>query len=135
MNKAQYDEWMSLQLQDLIHTLVAGDKDLSVVLEQVKRGIEYGEQHPDEMSRILIDIGRSIYRSVEEHLKSTQAPQTAPSPIFDIPGQEVIKSTDIPGSAGLDVSELKVALQSRKKKKVQDKMMGSLDSLKDFNGD
>ncbi|MHA1166356.1 MAG: hypothetical protein ACTSP4_03870 [Candidatus Hodarchaeales archaeon] len=135
MNKAQYDEWMSLQIQDLVHTLVAGDKDLSSVLEQVKRGIDYGEQHPDEMSRILIDIGRSVYRTVKEYISSTQAPQTPQSPIFNIPGQEVIKSVDMPGDAGLDVNELKNALQSRKKKKVQDKMMGSLDSLKDFNGD
>ncbi|MFW9995972.1 MAG: hypothetical protein ACFFD4_28285 [Candidatus Odinarchaeota archaeon] len=125
----QYDEWFSLQLQELLQGIYKGE-NLSNILEQVRRGIEYGEGHPGEISKIFLDIGRAMLRVATGYVATTTPRMASP---IGAPSQEIFRS-GVP-KADLDVNELKTAIQSRKKKKVREDMKGSIDALKDFDDD
>ncbi|MHA2294881.1 MAG: hypothetical protein ACXAEU_01045 [Candidatus Hodarchaeales archaeon] len=136
MPKSQYDEWFALQLQELLQVLLKEDNPTSI-LEQIKRGIEYGEQNPGEISKIFLDLGRGMFRSASSLapiLPPPSGPANIPPPPqigqFGVPAQDI--ASPVVPKADIDVDELKTALQMRKKKKVADNMKGSIDSLKDF---
>ncbi|MHA2369791.1 MAG: hypothetical protein ACXADX_13315 [Candidatus Hodarchaeales archaeon] len=104
----QYDQWFVMQLKQLLDALT-GQGELESAQKEVERGIQHGEANPGQISSILLAMGRTAVDALGA-LEAPETPVAAPA---------------------LDFSELSEAIVSRKKGRVEKKLRGSLDDLKD----
>lgn len=97
-----------MQLKQLLDALT-GQGELESAQKEVQRGIQHGEANPGQISSILLAIGRTALEALSA-LQPPKTPAAAPA---------------------LDFSELSEAVVSRKKGRVESKLRGSLDDLKE----
>jgi hypothetical protein len=154
-----YTLWMAQELKKLIDQIASGENpDSESFLQQVgevQRGLEYGRNAPGSINDLLLRMGQNFIDYLRVYKKQRRrarppgvppggqptiltgggGPSTTPPPGFPTEGST--SSDTLPGhseeTATFDVDELKGALESRKKKKVESNMKGSLDLLKDYD--
>ncbi len=140
-----YDGWFSQELTLLIQAVAAQDFIAAQKhLQQIERGIAYGEANPGQISSILLAMGRRLKQVVEPVLEGkphTAPPVSAPE-LEDAIQQRAVTLKKTPrheqrgliareGPRQIDVDELKLVVKERKKKKTVEELRGGLDDLLD----
>jgi hypothetical protein len=137
-----YTGWMSQEIKKLIDLLANralqnNPDELNKQIAEVQRGVEYGTNNPGSIDDLLLKVGRQFIDSLQVYIRRMRRPSTGIPP----GGQATILSGggayDTPeandtSSDQFSVDELKGALASRKKEKIEKKMKGSLDLLKEY---
>lgn len=144
-NTNDYTAWFCQEMKKLIdlianQTYKINPQELNVQIQEIQRGVEYGNKNPGAIDDLLIKMGRNIVDSLQVYARQMR-PKT---PTGVPPGGKATVLAGVGGSQPsrgetfgqkFNVDELKGALASRKKEKVVGKMKGSLDLLKDYEDD
>ena len=140
MSSTEYTSWMGQEMKKLIDLLVnkafqTNPDSINSQIEEIRRGLEYGLNNPGAIDELVMKVARNFVDSFQVYLRQAKRPNTGIPP----GGQATVLTggtfEDTPPSAQPDqfsVDELKGALASRKKQKVEKKMKGSMDLLKDY---
>lgn len=152
-----YTLWMAQELKKLIDVIANGanpDSDQFITqLAEVRRGLEYGRKVPGSINDLLLRMGQNfidylrVYKKQQKRARppgvppggrptilTGGTPQGMPAPP-GFPQSTTAEPLSVPSEQNptFDVEELKGALASRKKKKVESNMKGSLDLLKEYD--
>ncbi len=138
-----YTGWMAQEIKKLIDLLANralqnNPDELNKQIAEVQRGIEYGIKNPGSIDDLLLKIGRQIIDSLQVYIRRLRRPSTGIPPggqATILTGGGVYDTTEVntTESDQFSVDELKGALASRKKEKLEKKMKGSLDLLKEYD--
>ncbi len=143
MSTDDYTSWMGQELKKLIdllakQTLQNNPNALNNQITEVQRGIEYATTNPGSIDELLLKIARQFVDSLQVYIRQMKKPNTGIPP----GGQATIltgggsfepeEATRAPKPEKFNVDELKGALASRNKNKVEKKLKGSLDLLRDY---
>ncbi|MHA2244688.1 MAG: hypothetical protein ACXADY_06930 [Candidatus Hodarchaeales archaeon] len=142
-NTNDYTAWFCNEMKKLIdlianQTYRINPQELNVQIQEIQRGVEYGNTNPGAIDQLLLKMGRNIVDSLQVYARQmrpktpTGIPPGGKATVFSGLG-EVPPSGGEVQSQNFSVDELKGALASRKKKKVVGKMKGSLDLLKEYD--
>jgi len=138
MALSDYTAWMGQEMKKLIDLLVnrRSPEELAPQIAEIRRGVDYGTNYPESIDELLLKTARQFVDSLEIYLREIRRKQYSSG----IPpgGQATIltgtyEPEENPASDQFSVDELKNALQTRKKKTVENKMKGSLDLLKNYD--
>ena len=138
MASSDYTAWMGQEMKKLIDLLVnrQSPEELAPQIAEIRRGVDYGTNYPGSIDELLLKTARQFVDSLEIYLRELRRKQysggTPPG------GQATILAGTFEPEEGsvsdqFSVDELKDALQTRKKKNVENKMKGSLDLLKNYD--
>ena len=137
-SSTNYTPWFADILKNLIDCIVNQDYNSDNYKNhytEIKRGLDYSESNPGKIDPTLIKIGKLIFGSISAvQDTSYQQPTTfsaPPAQTFQQP-QAQPQAQTFQKPASFEISELKQKLATRKKDKVEKKMRGSIDLLKDF---
>lgn len=143
MSTDDYTSWMGQEIKKLIDLLAkralqTNPSALNNQIAEVQRGIEYATTNPGSIDELLLKISRQFVDSLQVYIRQMKKPNTGIPP----GGQATILTgggsfepegaTRAPKAEKFSVDELKGALASRKKDKVEKKLKGSLDLLRDY---
>lgn len=141
-SNTNYTPWFADILKQLIDCIVNQDynsDNYKNYYAEIKRGLDYSESNPGKIDPTIIKIGKLIYGSISAIQDTAyQPPKTFSAPPAQTFQQPQGQSFQQPQAqvfqkpASFEISELKQKLASRKKDKVEKKMRGSIDLLKDF---
>ena len=132
-----YSQWFGQELKKLIDLISSGviSTDATPIHEQinqVERGIGYGINNKGAIDSLLLKLGQTMTDSLKIHLKK-MGKRKPGVPIGGVP-TFLAGSTIVDENAGqFNVDELKGALKSRNKKKMEEKMKGSMNLLKEYD--
>ena len=139
MSSQEYTSWMGQELKKLIDLIVnkafqTNPDSVNTQIGEIRRGLEYGLDNPGAIDELVMKIARNFVDSFQVYLRQAKRPNTGIPP----GGQATVltggtfEDTPATESDQFSVDELKGALASRKKQKVEKKMKGSMDLLKDY---
>ena len=140
MSVQDYNPWMGQELKKLIDLVVnkafKTDPDsINSQIAEIRRGLEYGLNNPGSIDDLVMKVARNFVDSFQVYLRQAKRPHTGIPP----GGQATVltggtfEDTSSAQPDQFSVDELKGALASRKKQKVEKKMKGSMDLLKDYD--
>ncbi len=151
MSSDDYTEWFCEEIKKLIdliskRALENNPDSLNQQIIEVKRGVDYGTNNPGSINDLLLKVGRQFIDSLQVYIRQMRKPNTGIPPggqatiLAGGGGRERLEPYDIPPSeptpaapSKFSVDELKGALATRKKDKVEKKMKGSLDLLREYD--
>lgn len=135
-----YTSWIGQEIKKMIDLLTSrayksNPSAIDAQISEIQRGIEYGMNNPESMDPLVLKMARSFVDSIQIYLRQVRKPNTGIPPggqatVLTGPSME---ETTAPEPSQFSVDELKGALATRKKKKVESKMKGSMDLLKDYD--
>ena len=137
MSEHDYTAWIGQEIKKMVDLLtsrsyISNPDALDTQISEIQRGIEYGMNNPDSIDPLVIKMARSFVDSIQIYMRQMKRPNTGIPP----GGQATILTgptmEEPVESSQFSVNELKGALANRKKKKVESKMKGSMDLLKDY---
>ncbi len=139
MASQDYNPWMGQELKKLIDLIVnkafkTNPQAIESQIAEIRRGLEYGLDNPGVLDDLVMKVARNFVDSFQVYLRQAKRPNTGIPP----GGQATVLTggtfEDVPSAESdqFSVDELKGALASRKKQKVEKKMKGSMDLLKDY---
>jgi hypothetical protein len=140
MSTQDYNPWMGQELKKLIDLVVnkafkTNPEAINSQIAEIRRGLEYGLNNPGSLDELVMKIARNFVDSFQVYMRQAKRPSTGIPP----GGQATIltggtfEETQAAQPDQFSVDELKGALASRKKQKVEKKMKGSMDLLKDYD--
>jgi hypothetical protein len=143
MSTEDYTDWMGQEVKKLIdllttRTLQNNPDALNNQIAEVQRGIEYGTTNPGSVDELLLKIGRQVVDSLRIYIRQMRKPDTGIPPggqatiLTGGVSYEPTQDNSAPKQDKFSVDELKGALASRKKDKVEKKLKGSLDLLREY---
>ncbi|MCK4847783.1 MAG: hypothetical protein KAT16_02025 [Candidatus Heimdallarchaeota archaeon] len=132
-----YTSWIGQEIKKMIDLLTSrayksNPSAIEAQISEIQRGIEYGMNNPESIDPLVLKMARSFVDSIQIYLRQVRRPNTGIPP----GGQATVltgPTMEEPDDSQFSVDELKGALASRKKKKVESKMKGSMDLLKDYD--
>ena len=141
-NTSDYTAWFCQEMKKLIdlianRTYKINPQELNVQIQEIQRGVEYGNNNPGAIDDLLIKMGRNIVDSLQVYARQmrpktpTGVPPGGTATVLAGVGASQPSEGEVFGQK-FSVDELKGALASRKKEKVVGKMKGSLDLLKEY---
>ena len=138
MSGQDYTAWIGQEIKKMIDLLTSrsyksNPEAVNTQISEIQRGIEYGMNNPQSIDPLVMKMARSFVDSMQIYLRQVRRPHTGIPP----GGQATVltgSTMETPADSGqFSVDELKGALETRKKKKVESKMKGSMDLLKDYD--
>ena len=138
-----YTSWMGQEVKKIIdlitkNTLQNNPEALKNQIAEIQRGVEYGTTNPGSIDELLLKIARQLVDSLQIYTRQARKTTTGIPPggqatILSGGGSfEPEETTKTPIQEKFSVDELKGALASRKKDKVEKKLKGSLDLLREY---
>ena len=136
-----YTAWFCQEMKKLLDLIAdrshhSNPISVNTQIAEIQRGIDYGINNPGSIDDLLLKLGRNLVDSFQVYLRQMKAKTPTGVP----PGGQATLLAGVGGtsepelsSQQFSVDELKGALKSRKKEKVESKMKGSLDLLKDYD--
>ena len=138
MSNNDYTAWIGQEVKKMVDLLTnqsykSNPDAVSAQISEIQRGIEYGMNNPDSIDPLVIKMARSFVDSIQIYLRQINRPNTGipPGGQATVLTGPTIEEPVEPDQFSVD--ELKGALASRKKQKVESKMKGSMDLLKDYD--
>ncbi|MHA1443388.1 MAG: hypothetical protein ACTSR4_01365 [Candidatus Hodarchaeales archaeon] len=138
MSNNDYTAWIGQEVKKMVDLLTnqsykSNPDVVSAQISEIQRGIEYGMNNPDSIDPLVIKMARSFVDSIQIYLHQIKRPNTGipPGGQATVLTEPTIEEPVEPSQFSVD--ELKGALASRKKQKVESKMKGSMDLLKDYD--
>ena len=138
-----YSAWFCQELKKMVdlianQTYITNPQALNNQIMEIQRGVEYGTNNPGSIDDLLFKIGRNLVDSIQVYLRQMKSRSPAGVPpggqATILSGAGVEQPSDFETSdQQFSVDELKGALATRKKEKVESKMKGSLDLLKEYD--
>ncbi len=139
MSVQDYNPWMGQELKKLIDLVVnkafkTNPEAINSQIAEIRRGLEYGLNNPGAIDDLVMKVARNFVDSFQVYMRQAKRPNTGIPP----GGQATVltggtfEETPEAEPDQFSVDELKGALASRKKQKVEKKMKGSMDLLKDY---
>ncbi len=138
MSDNDYTAWIGQEVKKMVDLLTSrsyksNPDAVNAQISEIQRGIEYGMNNPDSIDPLVIKMARSFVDSIQIYMRQMKRSNTGIPPggqatVLTAPTME--EPVD---PSQFSVDELKGALASRKKKKVESKMKGSMDLLKDYD--
>jgi len=138
MSEQDYTAWLGQEVKKMIDLLTnrsykSNPEAVNAQISEIQRGIEYGMNNPDAIDPLVMKMARSFVDSIQIYIRQIKRPNTGIPP----GGQATVLTAptmEEPVDSGqFSVDELKGALATRKKKKVESKMKGSMELLKDYD--
>ena len=138
MSGQDYTAWIGQEIKKMVDLLTnrsykSNPDAVTAQISEIQRGIEYGMNNPQSIDPLVMKMARSFVDSIQIYLRQSRRQNTGIPP----GGQATVltgSAVEAPVDSGqFSVDELKGALASRKKKKVESKMKGSMDLLKDYD--
>ncbi|MHA1944577.1 MAG: hypothetical protein ACXAC6_01985 [Candidatus Hodarchaeales archaeon] len=138
MSEHDYTAWIGQEIKKMIDLLTSrsyksNPDAINTQIGEIQRGIEYGMNNPQAIDPLVMKMARSFVDSIQIYLRQVRRPHTGIPPggqATVLTGSAVEEPVE---SDQFSVDELKGALETRKKKKVESKMKGSMDLLKDYD--
>jgi len=138
MSQNDYTTWLGQEIKKMVDLLTnrsykSNPDAVDTKISEIQRRIEYGMNNPDSIDPLVMKMARSFVDSIQIYLRQIRRPNTGIPPggqatVLTGPTMEAPAEPD-----QFSVDELKGALATRKKKKVESKMKGSMDLLKDYD--
>ena len=139
MSSQDYTAWMGQEMKKLIDLITNRSfqndpESLNKQIAEIQRGLEYALNNPGAVDELVMKVARNFVDSFQVYFRQMKRPHSGIPP----GGQATVLTggtldTSEAQSDQFSVDELKGALASRKKKKVESKMKGSMDLLKDYD--
>ncbi len=138
MSEHDYTAWIGQEIKKMVDLLTnrsynSNPDAINAQIGEINIGIEYGMNNPQAIDPLVMKMARSFVDSIQIYLRQARRPHTGVPPggqATVLTGSAVEAPVD---SDQFSVDELKGALETRKKKKVESKMKGSMDLLKDYD--
>ena len=138
MSEHDYTAWIGQEVKKMVDLLTSrsyksNPETVNAQIGEIQRGIEYGMNNPESIDPLVIKMARSFVDSIQIYLRQTKRPNTGIPPGGQATVLTAPATEETADSSQFSVDELKGALATRKKKKVESKMKGSMDLLKDYD--
>jgi len=138
MSEHDYTAWLGQEVKKMIDLLInrsyqSNPEAVNAQISEIQRGIEYGMNNPEAIDSLVMKMARNFVDSIQIYIRQIKRPNTGIPPggqATALTGPTMEESVE---SDQFSVDELKGALETRKKKKVESKMKGSMDLLKDYD--
>ena len=139
MSSQDYTAWMGQEMKKLIDLIINRSfqndpESLNKQIAEIQRGLEYALNNPGAVDELVMKVARNFVDSFQVYFRQMKRPHSGIPPgghATVLTGGTLDSSEAQPDQFSVD--ELKGALASRKKKKVESKMKGSMDLLKDYD--
>ena len=136
-----YTSWIGQEIKKMVDLLTSrtyksNPNAVDGQISEIQRGIEYGMNNPEAIDPLVLKMARSFVDSIQIYLRQVRRPHTGIPPgghATVLTGPSMDTKEEPTESDQFSVDELKGALATRKKKKVESKMKGSMDLLKDYD--
>ena len=124
MSEHDYTAWIGQEIKKMVDLLTSrsytsNPDAINTQIGEIQRGIEYGMNNPQAIDPLVMKMARSFVDSIQIYLRQVRRPQTGVPP----GGQATILTESVVeapvDSDQYSVNELKGALETRKKKKVE----------------
>ena len=143
MSKEDYTNWMGQEVKKLIDLITKQNfqnnpESLHNQIAEIKRGVEYGTTNPGSIDELLLKIARQFVDSLQVYTRQMRKtdtgipPEGQPTILSGGGSFEPEEATRAPKPEKFNVDELKGALATRKRDKVEKKLKGSLDLLREY---
>ncbi|MHA1976481.1 MAG: hypothetical protein ACW98I_06270 [Candidatus Hodarchaeales archaeon] len=139
MASQDYNPWIGQEMKKLIDLIVnkafqTNPDSINAQIEEIRRGLEYGLNNPGAIDDLVMKVARNFVDSFQVYMRQAKRPNTGipPGGTATVLTGGTFEDTPSTQTDQFSVDELKGALASRKKQKVEKKMKGSMDLLKDY---
>jgi hypothetical protein len=139
MSSQDYTGYMGQEMKKLIDLITNRSfqndpESLNKQIAEIQRVLEYALNYPGSVDELVVKVARNFVDSFQVYFRQIKRPHSGIPPggqATVLTGGTLDTSEAQPDQFSVD--ELKGALASRKKKKVESKMKGSMDLLKDYD--